>query len=1225
MVAIDIRIDGTSIVDHVLFSRTTFTAQADGQAGTASITLDNSDRSITPDDLTAGSTLELYVDGTRTWDGWIFGIRRSWPFDADETNVPTEVPRFWTITGYDRNILFQKRLMYRVSDPSDNRGFKIWDEDTPDRTAIEYALANYVDLTGDGITWDIEQIASPGPFEEFTLGFVSAPMGVLFDDCAKITGGVYFIGPDRVGRYVDDTTPTAPFVLSDVNGAGKVNYRECIAGRDFTECANEALVWGAGKGSDEAVFAKYTDTDSVTNHGLWQWGELYIGAWKQKTVNRRARTYVEGSPSHRRGHNDPLTYVTCTIFEPGLLAGHVVTFESQIYEFSENLPVRQVNMSFPTTTSIKYELTLTLKIDTPFGVPDPWKLAPWETDGNTRTEYLPPEGTTAQPGAGIVEVDRLIDHFDTATEFIAAAEEHLGGPFTWPAPPPYDDIYFPTVIPVPSSAVAGDTIVIFMETWQLYLQPPSGWEVISRETGSEDTRAGSYAILKTLASETSFQFTLVTNQGQIASPGTYTAHVLLLKGVTDYVLERIDPVEAIAWSWDGQAELLLNATPFGSTSIVLETYYTGEYPELITRTGTRASSPSEYLPETLVIALHHPGTAAALVTPGPEVTLAPWPGGNEWTITDHDVDIPDPPSWEVVDSRATVYSQDYNGDVIFELLSGEYYLLDDPTGAVTGHAGVVQGDWASDYGQGDISGPTPWGPWQHPPFTLTWKVRLTDLTEAQILAAGEDTYAQVQIRHAFTIFDDGPDLAYWSGVGCKTAWRGTYQVTFEAFRDGSDVAAYIQANNTITSFDRGIMAVAVPDPSTSWEIGTWPEPGDEWFTKTRAWQHTWGKVFDIEEVSGSDWYIKTHVGEMVHPEGGIEFKVKVWKEGTPEPDWMYEDIIAMCKGNATTYLGYAHEGSSYLGTKFMPDMLNMLVEGFQWDTVDPEDPPPFEDETSIDAIWAMVEEIGTGIGQITSEFPIFDSDDRTEAGLYVTRYPYRPGSLVVYFEGIRLRSGVDYIETDPSSGQFRILGDRDISSVLTVKYTREGTVENATGGNVYRPGAVLQYGWGTPLDGYNCGMACSVMALDRHTLGGYTPWVGSPRSTPPNHRGFQYDQTGGTDLFDIATAWANGWGETLQDVGVSTYAHFITRVEEGRGAILQGLYSLLPANKRFSSFTGPHAIYINERFANGNFLGYDPLYRYPVLYTTDELGVYGGGLPYTGLGNVSAAYTRIAY
>jgi hypothetical protein len=241
---------------------------------------------------------------------------------------------------------------------------------------------------------------------------------------------------------------------------------------------------------------------------------------------------------------------------------------------------------------------------------------------------------------------------------------------------------------------------------------------------------------------------------------------------------------------------------------------------------------------------------------------------------------------------------------------------------------------------------------------------------------------------------------------------------------------------------------------------------------------------------------------------------------------------------------------------------------------------------------------------------------------FVTAYPYQPGSLEVRFEGQFLRPGVDVIEVDPATGKFRVNDTRDLSGRLYVRYMPFGAKANdwlgmatAQGGVVYRPSPVLQYGWGTRFDGYNCGCACSAMALDRHTLGGTI-------TTPPEHRAAQSDQSGGVDLFDIKDAWSDGWGKTFVLPGVHSWSFFASMIEGGHGAIVQGRYDALPARLRFTDFLEEHAIYVNERYDDGSFYVIDPLHRLPVVYSESELRTYGESVSWSGPNQISAGFTR---
>jgi len=280
----------------------------------------------------------------------------------------------------------------------------------------------------------------------------------------------------------------------------------------------------------------------------------------------------------------------------------------------------------------------------------------------------------------------------------------------------------------------------------------------------------------------------------------------------------------------------------------------------------------------------------------------------------------------------------------------------------------------------------------------------------------------------------------------------------------------------------------------------------------------------------------------------------------------------------------------------------------------------FSDGFTIDWDWVQVcigEETITYPGEASSSVT-YASDEPGDTGVYITMYPYQSGTLKLSFEGSLMRPGTDFVEEEPSSGTFRVFRSEDISGTLTATYVRYGDgVLGGTGGTVYRPPIILQYGWGTQLDGYNCTMACSAMALARHTNGELI-------TTPPQHRSNQDDQVGGADLYDVQVAWSRGW-DKIFTYEVSDWASLEQRLGEGRGVILQGLYGALPADKRFSSsFTGGHAIYLNEQFSNGYIWGADPLYKLPTLYSPEELSDYARALPIGGqTGRVSFGYTRV--
>lgn len=425
--------EGDDITEHVQFRPARFRSQANAQVGQANIRVRDREHMFAPGYFHAGGTLECWIDGERQWDGWVMVVAREYAFDVDDTTVVMATPRFWVLTGLDRNLLFQRRHVYNQDRPT--QPFPDFPEGTTDQEALLEVANNWLDLSGDGLDLSgITEIDSPGQGEPFVLGEIGAMWGVTFEDCSKITGGVYCIDPDRVVRYVDDQTVTAPFILSDNPAAtpGSVGYREVDDADDGMEMANDALVWGAGRGNASPVFFRYENDDLIEEYGRWQWADQAIGASRQETVRKRARTYVEGSPEHNRGHGDPLPTVRLVTFQTGFRAGQVARFIHETYGIDRPLPIMSVTATFPTQGDPMYELELSLRYDTPFMRVDPWTTPDIDLDD---PEAHPPEvGDDAQV---IDEFDR--ERFPTDPDWTAETQwgEASNG-YTWVGDPAKD-------------------------------------------------------------------------------------------------------------------------------------------------------------------------------------------------------------------------------------------------------------------------------------------------------------------------------------------------------------------------------------------------------------------------------------------------------------------------------------------------------------------------------------------------------------------------------------------------------------------------------------------------------------------------------------------------------------------------------------------------------------------------------------------------------------------
>jgi hypothetical protein len=200
---------------------------------------------------------------------------------------------------------------------------------------------------------------------------------------SALPAAIYYIRPEidsPHGTFVygDVDVPTAPFGLSDTpNGISTKGYREMEITLDGTSLANDVFAWGFGYGSQTPVFDREQRSTSQNNHGLWQTASINYGVYKQGTINRIANSIVDGSPTSHRGAKDDRPYVTLVTYNPGLLAGHVVQFESNVWGFSDAIPVRQLTLTFQAPDVPRYELILSHEIDAPWGFIDQfWPTLP---------------------------------------------------------------------------------------------------------------------------------------------------------------------------------------------------------------------------------------------------------------------------------------------------------------------------------------------------------------------------------------------------------------------------------------------------------------------------------------------------------------------------------------------------------------------------------------------------------------------------------------------------------------------------------------------------------------------------------------------------------------------------------------------------------------------------------------------------------------------------------
>jgi hypothetical protein len=363
MANVVITVDSVDITDDIIFSDAEFTSAANGRAGTCKFRVRDSAHIYT---LVTGKQITLTIDGTFEWGGYISQVQRGYFFDAYDCRCRVHVvPRFLEVHGVDWNVLFQRRYLYNLSDPTDVQ-LTQYPADTFDSTVINYYVANHLDLTGDGITTSlVEHVGTPSTDAPIS-GAAGWTWGQFMAFINFNVGAIWYIDPDRVLVYCDVDTPNAPYGISDDPGAGEIGCQNLEISFDGSELANDALVWGMGQGSQDPVFSRVTDYDSLNEHNRWQVGAPLQAIWKQTTADRTANSYVYGSPQNKRGGKDDAVAVRCTVYTPGFRVAQKVDFRSVVFGFEDVIPIRVLRITFPTQSQPKWELTISHAIDAPW-------------------------------------------------------------------------------------------------------------------------------------------------------------------------------------------------------------------------------------------------------------------------------------------------------------------------------------------------------------------------------------------------------------------------------------------------------------------------------------------------------------------------------------------------------------------------------------------------------------------------------------------------------------------------------------------------------------------------------------------------------------------------------------------------------------------------------------------------------------------------------------------
>lgn len=420
MATISIKVGGNDITADCLITGAQFEYLTDGNIGTSTVVVkDTRSGPYAPGYFNVGDEMTLDVDSVRVWGGYVMKVTRLYPHPAIPNEDPDTEPRYWQLTGNDYNILLRRRKLYNKADPTLQMKIYNADDEPTDKEIIRDMCNLYLDIEDDGFeagtggdVINLDDVIELGKLywvEECTEEWQAASPGMDWADGMRSvcdwSGGVFYIGPKssdggHLGPtfyYHDVNTATGPYEVNDrpASDAGSKGIREFSHNLDATELFTEALVWGAGLGSQEVVFWRETATTQQSTYGTWQWSDFHQSMYKEECVKHRAKTFIHGSRLSKRGHKNPRESWDITTFEPDFQVGDVVDVASYIHGVQDNVPIRRMKITFPTHKDARFDLHLSHDYDTAYSTNMWWEqpnpAGPWheeyisigEADGGT--------------------------------------------------------------------------------------------------------------------------------------------------------------------------------------------------------------------------------------------------------------------------------------------------------------------------------------------------------------------------------------------------------------------------------------------------------------------------------------------------------------------------------------------------------------------------------------------------------------------------------------------------------------------------------------------------------------------------------------------------------------------------------------------------------------------------------------------------------------------------
>ena len=195
-------IDGVNFTDDVIWADSTFSTRTGGGIGICSIRIKDLDRTRA---IVTGSEIVVRYRGVRVWGGYVKQVARNYAFSYGEDDSDRPWARFLVIEGVDYNILLDTRVLHDKSNVLNVRLYPPWPVGTSDSTAVIHMIQKQLVLGDLDLGFNIKTTTDVAPYEPFAPAHAGFTWNQGMATIVDRTRAVYYIDPDKVFNYVDDS------------------------------------------------------------------------------------------------------------------------------------------------------------------------------------------------------------------------------------------------------------------------------------------------------------------------------------------------------------------------------------------------------------------------------------------------------------------------------------------------------------------------------------------------------------------------------------------------------------------------------------------------------------------------------------------------------------------------------------------------------------------------------------------------------------------------------------------------------------------------------------------------------------------------------------------------------------------------------------------------------------------------------------------------------------